>query len=66
MHGRLYWDEYGMELLSTVDYIVSTSGSLDMSEEDLRSRIFAWSERKKKMFEGVDFNPVVEHLFSCN
>lgn len=61
-----YWDEYGLELLSTVDYIISNSDIIPMSVDNIHQRIITWNERKEKMFGDVDLNPVVEHLLNCD
>jgi len=59
-----YWDEYGMELLSTVDYIITKRGAGAMSAEDIHQGISAWSERKEKLFGSADLQVVQTHLLS--
>lgn len=59
-----YWDEYGLELLSTVDYIISSSDLGMMPIDVIHQKIVTWNKRKEEMFGGVDLNPVIEHLLN--
>lgn len=61
-----YWDEYGLELLSTVDYIISNSAIGMLPVDDIHHKIVTWNKRKEKMFGAVNLNPVIEHLLNCN
>lgn len=68
---RGFYSAYGLELLSTVDFILQNdendSGLSDLSMQEkveiLKEDIKAWSDRKDKLFGKSDFLPIVlEHL----
>ncbi len=49
-----YYSDFGLELLSSVDYILSTKGT-DITNEQITQYIEAWSQRKAKLFANTTY-----------
>lgn len=43
-----YWDDFGLELMSSVDYLISIHPGSNV--DDIYDSLIAWNERKKKLF----------------
>lgn len=60
-----FYSDFGLELLSTVDYISQEKGSLN--KEVILSELEKWSERKRTLFTNDHFlNIAIEHINNAN
>lgn len=48
-----YYSAFGLELLSTIDYISQEENTSDI--EQIRAKLYSWSDRKKTMFSNDKF-----------
>ncbi len=56
-----FYSDFTLELLSSVDYIMSQYGNI--SSEEIRDKIAGWNDRKKVLFDNIKYiNIVKTHL----
>lgn len=62
---RGFYSFFGLELLSTLDFIKESKGVSDL--EDIKKELFEWSHRKQNMFaKDVFINKGLNHLSKMN
>lgn len=60
-----FWDDFSLELLSSVDYLISVRS--DASVDEVYDLLGAWNERKKKLFADKDkVKTAYNHILLCD
>jgi O-acetyl-ADP-ribose deacetylase (regulator of RNase III) len=55
-----YYSDFALELLSSVDYVLSQKG--DLTIDEIHAEFINWSKRKEKMFSSDNIRQAKEHL----
>lgn len=60
-----FWDDFSLELMSSVDYLISVRP--DASVDEVYDLLGAWNERKKKLFADKDkVKTAYNHILLCD
>lgn len=60
-----YWDDFSLELISSVDFLISARPYATVDE--VYDLLGAWNERKKKLFSDKDIVlKAYKHILTCN
>ena len=60
-----FWDDFSLELMSSVDYLISVRP--DASADEVYDLLGAWNERKKKLFADKDkVKTAYNHILLCD
>ena len=60
-----FYSDFGLELLSSVDYIMSSYGK-DSTNEQIYSHIIEWNQRKAKIFEDIRYINIAREKILAN
>ena len=60
-----YWDDFSLELLSSVDFLISNRP--DASVDEVYALLAAWNERKRKLFSDKNMvQKAYNHILTCD
>ena len=60
-----FYSDFGLELLSSVDYIMSSYGK-DSTNKQIYSHIIEWNQRKAKIFEDIRYINIAREKILAN
>lgn len=60
-----FYSDFGLELLSSVDYIMSSYGK-DSTNEQIYSHIIEWNQRKAKIIEDIRYINIAREKILAN